>query len=400
MFRNPTIDLIVVLIIVLLILGPKRLPGLGKGLGQGMREFKEAITGESKDEEEQQPAILRARHAGSEPSASDAGGPTADRGSAEVGSSAPVVMRRGRQRRVGRATWRAGAQRWRRFCGPSGTRTRLSIVDHLDELRSRLFVCLAALVVAFGLCFWQNQALLDLLNKPLPTASPRRPTTRRADRANGQGAPGVDEAATAVRSLAGLPELSAAGARGDRSGARPTWRRRQGAAPEHAAERPITIGVGEPFTTTLTVCFYFAILFTLPVLLYEVYAFVVPALSPNERRIASPLMIAAPALFMIGVVFTYLSCCRPRSSSSRATTASTSTLVQAKPLYTFEVVTMGAIGLAFQLPLVLLGLHRLGVINGSTLTRHWRYATVIIAVIAAAMPGADPVTTGLETPRW
>jgi sec-independent protein translocase protein TatC len=58
---------------------------------------------------------------------------------------------------------------------------------------------------------------------------------------------------------------------------------------------------------------------------------------------------------------------------------------------------MLAVGVAFQLPLGLLGLHRVGVINGSTLTRHWRYATVIIAVIAAAMPGADPVTTGLET---
>jgi sec-independent protein translocase protein TatA len=51
MFRSPPVDLIVVLIIVLLILGPKRLPGIGKGLGQGMREFKEGITGESKDEE-------------------------------------------------------------------------------------------------------------------------------------------------------------------------------------------------------------------------------------------------------------------------------------------------------------------------------------------------------------
>jgi sec-independent protein translocase protein TatC len=58
---------------------------------------------------------------------------------------------------------------------------------------------------------------------------------------------------------------------------------------------------------------------------------------------------------------------------------------------------MGGVGLAFQLPLGLLGLQKAGMINGSTLTRHWRYATVIIAVIAAAMPGADPVTTGLET---
>jgi sec-independent protein translocase protein TatA len=50
MFRSPVVDGIVILIIALLILGPKRLPGLGKGLGVGMREFKEGITGESKDD--------------------------------------------------------------------------------------------------------------------------------------------------------------------------------------------------------------------------------------------------------------------------------------------------------------------------------------------------------------
>jgi sec-independent protein translocase protein TatA len=59
MFRSPPVDLIVVLIIVLLILGPKRLPGIGKGLGQGMREFKEGITGESKDEEK--PSLTESR---------------------------------------------------------------------------------------------------------------------------------------------------------------------------------------------------------------------------------------------------------------------------------------------------------------------------------------------------
>src|SRR5947199_8095091 len=59
--------------------------------------------------------------------------------------------------------------------------------------------------------------------------------------------------------------------------------------------------------------------------------------------------------------------------------------------------TMLGIGLAFQVPVGLVGLQQLGVINARTLTRQWRYAVVIIAVIAAAMPGADPVTTGLET---
>ena len=58
MFRSPPVDLIVILIIVLLILGPKRLPGIGKGLGQGMREFKEGITGESKHEEEEDKPTL------------------------------------------------------------------------------------------------------------------------------------------------------------------------------------------------------------------------------------------------------------------------------------------------------------------------------------------------------
>jgi sec-independent protein translocase protein TatC len=58
---------------------------------------------------------------------------------------------------------------------------------------------------------------------------------------------------------------------------------------------------------------------------------------------------------------------------------------------------MGVIGLAFQLPLVLLGLDYLGVINARTLTKQWRYAIVVIALIAAALPGPDPVTTALET---
>ena len=45
---------------------------------------------------------------------------------------------------------------------PIGHEERLSVVDHLDELRSRLIVCLAALIVAFAVCFWQNGALLDV----------------------------------------------------------------------------------------------------------------------------------------------------------------------------------------------------------------------------------------------
>ena len=69
---------------------------------------------------------------------------------------------------------------------------------------------------------------------------------------------------------------------------------------------PITIGVGEPFTVSLTVAFYAALLISLPVLLYELYAFVIPAMRPEEKRVARPIMLVAPVLFLAGVVFTYI----------------------------------------------------------------------------------------------
>jgi sec-independent protein translocase protein TatA len=88
MFRNPTTDLIVVLLIVLLIFGPKRLPGLGRQLGQGIREFKDSITGNSSDEDEERPAITSSTAAsGAAPGATAAGTVTPpERESAEVGS--------------------------------------------------------------------------------------------------------------------------------------------------------------------------------------------------------------------------------------------------------------------------------------------------------------------------
>ena len=68
--KSPSTDLIIVLVIVLLIFGPKRLPGLGRQLGQGMREFKDSITGHSKDEEaESRPELTSASASTPEPAA-------------------------------------------------------------------------------------------------------------------------------------------------------------------------------------------------------------------------------------------------------------------------------------------------------------------------------------------
>jgi sec-independent protein translocase protein TatC len=280
---------------------------------------------------------------------------------------------------------------------PIGHEDRLSIVDHLDELRTRLIICGVALVVAFGFCFWQNQRLLDALNRALPDT----PATSQ-NHISGLTGDSVNERKGLLKAAAADKQLAV-------STANPALKQSylQAAAglteaaqalPSSTGKRlPITIGVGEPFTTTLTVAAYFALLITLPVLLYQVYAFVIPALNPEEKSVALPVVLAAPALFLAGAAFAYFFVLPPAVHFLQGYNSQNfDILVQAKTYYKFQIFTMLGVGLAFQLPLALLALHRLGVINGSTLTKHWRYATVIMAVIAAAMPGADPVSTAFE----
>jgi sec-independent protein translocase protein TatC len=284
---------------------------------------------------------------------------------------------------------------------PIGHEDRLSIVGHLDELRSRLVVCLVAFGVAFGICFWQNVTLLHLLNRALPqqSAVTAQHGLGSLPNANAKQREADLQQAQLDLSLSASPRLSPTIRQQAAEGARSLAVAAK-ALPKNVQtqEKPITIGPAEALTTTLAVVAYFALLFSLPVLMFEAYGFVLPALNPNERRTALPVMVAAPLLFVIGVAFAYLFVLPPAMHFLQGyNNQEFQVLIQAKSFYTFEVMTMLGIGLAFQLPLGLLALHRIGVIDGHTLTRHWRYAIVIIAVIAAALPGPDPVTTGLET---
>jgi sec-independent protein translocase protein TatC len=285
-----------------------------------------------------------------------------------------------------------------RVLRPIGHEDRLSVVDHLGELRTRMIVCAAVLVVAFGFCFWQNRALLDVLNHALPT-HPKTTANHLSGLTNDSvsAAKWLAKGGVAATALAHSPTQSAA----DRQAYALLAQDLTGAAkalPQSTPKQlPITIGIGEPFATTITVAFYFALLFALPVLIYQGYAFVLPAFTRRERRVALPLMLLAPVLFIIGVFFTYFLVLPPAVRFLQGyNSESFDILVQAKTYYSFEILAMLGLGVAFQLPLGLLAFQRLGVINAATLTRHWRYAVLGIAVIAAALPGPDPVTTALE----
>ena len=145
---------------------------------------------------------------------------------------------------------------------------------------------------------------------------------------------------------------------------------------------------------TLTIAAYFALLFSLPVLLYQAYAFVLPAFSPRERRMALPMMLMVPVLFLVGVAFGYYLVLPPAISFlQNFNDTNFDVLIQAKDYYRFSMLALLSTGLVFQLPVGLLVLNAVGIVNARQLRASWRYAIVAIAVAAAVLPGVDPVTT-------
>jgi sec-independent protein translocase protein TatC len=286
---------------------------------------------------------------------------------------------------------------------PIGHEDRLSIVDHLDELRNRLIVCVVALVVTFGVCFWQNHALLELLNRPLEKSTPSAQNSGNG-RISGVAAAqtqtriGLAQAARALRRVATTGSAGSVGDRQQLGLAAKGLARAADALPKIVPKRkPITTGVGEPFTATLTVAFYFAVMLALPLLLYQIYAFVLPAFSPGERRVALPVMLGVPFLFIAGVAFGYFAVLPPAIRFlQNFNNDSFDVLLQAKDYYKFSILTLVALGLCFQVPIGMMALGRVGIVNRGFLIRNWRYAIVIIAVLAALLPGVDPVTTLLE----
>ena len=210
---------------------------------------------------------------------------------------------------------------------------RLTLVEHLDELRARLIVCIAVFGVALALCFWQNHLLLEIASGPLPD--------------------------------------------------------------EH--DQLLTFGVTEPFTTTLTVSVYGAAVLSLPIVLYQLYAYVLPAFSRAERRVVLPILLMFPVLFLAGIAFAYFVVMPAAVNFLLSFNDSQFNVqVRARDYYSFFSMTEIACGLIFQMPLAIIAVTRLGIVRVEQLSENRRYAYLAIAIVAAALPGVDPVTMLIE----
>ena len=155
-----------------------------------------------------------------------------------------------------------------------------------------------------------------------------------------------------------------------------------------------TLTVMEPFLVKIKVAFLFGLALSMPWIIYQLFAFVDPALTETERRKVVPLSLLAGVLFAAGIVFGYL-VILPVSLHWLLSQAGTqfNVLITANAYISFVLFFLLIVGATFETPMVILTLAFLGILSPQTLRREWRIAYMVIAGIAVfGTPDWSPVT--------
>lgn len=207
-----------------------------------------------------------------------------------------------------------------------------TLVEHLGELRHRLFICILAIIPAFAVAYVFHDRLIGWLKDLLPAGTPL-----------------------------------------------------------------VTLGVTEPFMTSLKVSFYASLGIVLPILLWQVWAFLAPAVGESVQRVIGTFVFLATGLFLGGVAFCYF-VILPKALKFLVNYDNELYEEQIRASYylSFVSVTLLATGIAFLMPIFILGLVRLGVLTSSQLRRNRRYGMVGMLVFAVLLPTIDPVSLALE----
>src|SRR5256886_2287640 len=209
-----------------------------------------------------------------------------------------------------------------------------TLVEHLDELRSRIFVSLGALALGFVVAFVFHRHLLHWLNGPPPTK------------------------------------------RGN----------------------PITLSVAEPFLTAVKVSLMAGFGLALPVILWQFWSFLAPAVEEHSERTVMVFVALATVLLVAGVSFGYwVALPKAIHFLTNFDQHEFNIQIRAKEYYSFVLTVLLAVGLVFELPIFILALVRLNVLSTDTLRRNRRLGYFIVAIIGVLLPGIDPVTTTFET---
>ena len=208
-----------------------------------------------------------------------------------------------------------------------------TLVEHLGELRTRIIVSLLSIAVCFGFTYAFRAHLIHWLEQPLP-----------------QG-----------------------------------------------RRKLVTFSPAEPFITSFMVSFYASFLLSFPIILWQVWSFLAPAFNVHTQRIVAGFTAFAAFLMAGGVLFGYFVAL---PAAVHFLTNYDSSLyeinIRARDYLGFASLVLLAVGVVFEVPIVVLGLVRLKVLTAAKLKRNRRLGYVIMAAIAVALPGVDPVTTTVE----
>ena len=208
----------------------------------------------------------------------------------------------------------------------------MSLVEHLDELRSRIIVIAISVVVAGMLGFFLAEPIIGLLRAPLPDDQ----------------------------------------------------------------DQLVQLGIGESLGVRLRVALYVGLALSVPVILYQLWRFVTPGLTRHERRVVWPLLIAAIALFALGIGLGYVVIPYAVQFLLSLTLPGVDPLLRLSDYVNFVLTVMLAFGLAFQFPIVLLLLARVGILSYGFLSRRRRWAVLLIVLFAVVVtPGGDPLSSAV-----
>jgi sec-independent protein translocase protein TatC len=208
-----------------------------------------------------------------------------------------------------------------------------TLVEHLSELRSRLIVALLAIAVGTAAAYVEHGRLITALEHALP------PDRRRL----------------------------------------------------------VTFGVAEPFMTSMWISVYAGLILASPLVLHQLWAFLAPALDERTQRIVAALTGLAAALGAAGLAFGYFVVL---PAGLHYLTNYDSGLydiqIRARDYLSFSSAVLIAVAVVFELPVIVLGLNRIGLLTAAQLRRNRRLGYAAMAVLAVALPGVDPLTTTLE----
>jgi len=208
-----------------------------------------------------------------------------------------------------------------------------TLVEHLGELRTRLIIALIALAAGFGVAYAFHGHILDWLNQPLP---------------------------------------------------------------EHL-RKPITLSPIEPFTTSIWVSLWAGLLLALPIVLWQLWAFLAPAVEEHHQRSMVVMVAFATVLGLAGVAFGYFVILPAAIHFLTNYDSSHFTIqIRARDYYRFVSFVLLGVALAFEVPVFVLALVRLRILTAAQLRSTWRVGVFAMTVIGVLLPGVDPVSTILS----